>query len=40
MAKVKNTKYREPDDYIPASIQKEMKIGKYAPKKTTTKKKK
>lgn len=40
MAKIKNPKYREPDDFFPASVQKEFGLGKYAKKtaKKTTKK--
>lgn len=34
----KKIKYSEPKDYIPKSIRKELKIGEYAPKKSSTKK--
>ena len=35
----KKVVYTEPADYFPKSVRKEMKIGEYAEKKSTPKKK-
>ena len=39
MKKTRNIGYSEPSDYFPKSIRKELKIGEYAEKKATPKKK-